>query len=122
MLDKADADKREGLFGGAGAVYVWDLLPDPIAPFSAVLACELEPGGSVGRHSQQRDPEIVICIAGEGVAEVSGNEHPLAPGATVSLPFGEPLALRNDSADEPLRYLIIKAQLPPTEGRPSLLL
>ena len=122
MLNKANADKREQLFGGQGAVFVWDLLPGPLEPFSAVLACELEPGGSVGKHSQQRDPEIVICIEGDGVAEVSGTEHLLRPGAAVQLPYGETLALRNNSAERPLRYLIIKAQLPVPMDRPSLLL
>ena len=122
MLDKGNADRREGLFGGTGAVFVWDLLPGPPEPFSAVLGCELEPGGSVGKHSQQRDPEIVICIEGEGVAEVSGTEHVLRTGVAVALPHGEPLALRNSSSEHPLRYLIIKAQRPVAEERPSLLL
>lgn len=122
MLDKRRADRREGLFGGTGAVYVWDIMPGPPEPFSAVLACELEPGGSVGTHSQQRDPEIVICTAGRGVAVVGGVEHALSPGAAVPLPFGETLALRNSSTTEPLLYLIIKAELAPTLERPSLLL
>lgn len=122
MLDKRHADRRENLFGGEGAVHVWDLLPGPLHPFSAVLGCELDPGGSVGRHSQQRDPEIVVCISGEGVATVGAREHELRTGSAVGLPFGETLALRNTSDTEPLRYLIIKAQVPPSEGRPSLLL
>lgn len=101
---------------------MWDLLPDPLEPFSAVLACELEPGASVGKHSQQRDPEIVICIEGDGTAVVSGTEHRLHPGATVALPYGETLALRNNATDRPLRYLIIKAHVPVPMDRPSLLL
>ena len=122
MQNKDEADKRENLFGGRGAVFVWNILPEAPDPFSAVLGCELEPNGSVGRHAQQRDPEIVICISGEGVAEVSGTEHVLASGVAVSLPFGESLALTNTSKEEPLRYLIIKAQRAPVLDRPSLLL
>ncbi len=122
MLEKHSADRQEGLFGGTGAVFVWDLLPDPLDPFSAVLACELEPDASVGKHTQQRDPEIIICIDGQGVAEVSGTEHTMRAGVVIALPHGETLSFRNSSSDQPLRYLIVKAQLAPTEDRPSLLL
>ena len=46
-------DRREALFGGKGAVTVWNLLGrTPAPPFTAVLSCELDPGGSVGRHRQ----------------------------------------------------------------------
>ncbi len=109
------ADRRTALFGGRGAVRVWDLLGGRAAePFSAVLACELEPGGSVGAHVQQRDPEIVVCVAGDGVAEVDGAPHPLGPGAVVHLPFGKTLAIANRSAAEPLFYFIIKVANPST--------
>lgn len=90
---------------------VWDLAGNPrVAPFSAVLACELEPASSVGKHVQQRDPEIVIVIEGSGTALVAGQPVPLQPGAVVELPFGKSLALENGSDAEPLRYLIIKAR------------
>ncbi len=111
MLDKNHADRREGLFGGTKAVFVWDILPGPPSPFSAVLACELEPGGRVGKHLQQRDPEIVICTGGEGVALVNDVAHPLTPGAAVALPHGQSLAFENTSEDTPFCYLIIKAAL-----------
>jgi quercetin dioxygenase-like cupin family protein len=105
------ADRRTGLFGGTGTVLVWDLLGGaPAEPFSAVLACELEPGASVGTHVQQRDPEIVLCLAGEGTAIVGGEAYELGPGAAVYLPFGTSLALRNRSDGAPLFYLIIKAR------------
>jgi quercetin dioxygenase-like cupin family protein len=110
-LDDARADRRVGLFGGVGAVRVWDLLGGAAAePFSAVLACELEPGATVGAHVQQRDPEIVLCLAGQGAALVDGVVHELVPGAVVHLPFGKTLALENVSPVEPLFYLIIKSR------------
>ena len=113
MLDKTQADRRQGLFGGTGAVLVWDLLgPQTIPPFSAVLACELEPGASVGVHVQEHDPEIVVCLEGVGGAEVDGKPHTLSPGVVVALPLGQTLALRNAAAHKPLRYLIIKAVAP----------
>jgi quercetin dioxygenase-like cupin family protein len=104
-------DVRTALFGGTGSVKVWDLLgPRAAPPFSAVLSCELEPGGSVGIHQQQRDPEIVLGLEGRGEATVSGIAEPLEPGSVVHVPFGATLSLRNLSGETPLRYLIIKAE------------
>ncbi len=122
MWDKSGADRREALFGGKAAVYVWDALPTPLEPFSAVLACELDPGGSVGRHSQQRDPELVLCVEGTGTATVGAERHALSPGVAVPVAFGETLALENASTERPLRYFIVKAQLASSHERHSLLL
>jgi quercetin dioxygenase-like cupin family protein len=110
---KGQPDVREGLFGGRGAVRVWDLLADHAkspAPFTAVLSCELDPGGSVGRHVQEQFPELVIGLEGAGEAAVDGRPQPLDAGDVVHLPLGSVLALRNRSDTEPLRYLIIKAR------------
>jgi quercetin dioxygenase-like cupin family protein len=115
---KGEATLRRALFGGNGTVAVWDLLGAGAAPpFSAVLSCELEPGGSVGVHRQQRDPEIVIGLAGRGEAEVDGAPHRLAPGDVVYLPFGALLAIRNLSSEESLGYLIVKAERHVTESQ-----
>ncbi len=108
-LDRDAADRRADLFGGTGVVCVWSLLRGAAPPFSAVLACELAPGGKVGTHLQQRDPEIVLCLSGEGTAIVEGVSQPMRPGTVAYLPFGRSLAVRNDSSHAPLRYLIIKA-------------
>ena len=102
---------QHDLFGGKGAVSIWNMLARRSAPpFSAALWCELEPHGSVGPHRQQRDPEIIICIAGEGQARVEDVVHDLSAGALVYLPQGAVLALIN-SGDVPLRYIIVKAML-----------
>lgn len=108
-LDRATADRRADLFGGAGVVCVWSLLRSAAPPFSAVLACELDPGGNVGTHIQQRDSEIVVCLAGEGTATVDGQAQRMRPGSVAYLAFGKSLAIRNDSSHAPLRYLIVKA-------------
>lgn len=102
---------RKELFGGQGDVAVWDLLQGRAAPpFGAVLACELAPGGSVGRHRQQELPEIVVGLEGDGELTVDGAAAPLGPGDVAHLPLGSVLAIRNRSADAPLRYLIVKAR------------
>lgn len=101
---------RADLFGGRGTVRIWDLLASAAAPpFSAVLQCELAPGGTVGAHRQQDDPEIVIGLEGVGEARVDGQPQPLNAGDLVYLPHGSLLELAN-LGDAPLRYLIIKAK------------
>lgn len=110
-VKKGPGDRREALFGGQGAVTVWNLLGVARAePFTAVLACELEPGGSVGRHVQEHFPEIVIGLEGDGAAIVDGTPHEVTPGAVIHLPLGSVLALENLSPEAPFRYLIIKAR------------
>lgn len=104
-------DRRENLFGGSGAVLVWNLCDgSPQPPFGAILACELEGSGSVGAHVQQEFPEVVIVIEGRGVARVAGNALSLQAGVVVQIPLGHTLALENGSPQQPLRYLIVKAR------------
>jgi quercetin dioxygenase-like cupin family protein len=105
--------RREALFGGTGEVLVWDLLGRAeLAPFKAVLACELAPGGRVGVHRQELYPEIVVVTGGEGSAELDGARTPIAAGTLLTLPLGSTLAITNGSSEEPLHYLIIKAEKP----------
>jgi quercetin dioxygenase-like cupin family protein len=98
------------LFGGAGEVRVWSLLRGPSEPFTAVVTCELAPGGAVGRHVQQEFPELVLGIAGDGELRVDGVPHRLGPHSAVHLPLGATLEIANRSESEPLRYLIVKAR------------
>jgi quercetin dioxygenase-like cupin family protein len=113
-----DPARREGLFGGVGEVLVWDLLGGAsLPPFTAALACELAPGGRVGTHRQEHDPEIVVVTEGEGEAELDGRPVPIAVGTLIALPLGSTLALTNRSAEAPLRYLIVKARDAGTPGR-----
>jgi quercetin dioxygenase-like cupin family protein len=98
------------LFGGVGEVRVLSLLHGASEPFTAVLSCELAPGGRVGAHLQQEFPELVIGIAGEGEARVNGAAHALDALHAVHLPLGAALEIVNRSEHEPLRYLIVKAR------------
>lgn len=102
---------EQDLFGGQGEVRVEDVLgDDSLGSFTAVLRCELAPGGKVGRHMQQECPEVVIGLSGEGVARVDDATLPLVAGSIVRLPLGATLAIDNRSDIEPLRYMIIKAR------------
>ncbi len=111
---KLSADKstvREDLFGGKGAVQIWNCLSSqPTGPFKAALWCALAPGGFVGRHRQVEFPEIVLCVGGTGRAIVDDTTHSLEKGVLVYLPLGSALSLHNDSDSLPLDYVILKAQ------------
>jgi len=101
---------QRDLFGGSGAVDIWNMRTSNCPPFSASLWCSLEPNGVVGRHRQQDDPEIVICIAGEGVAMIGKTAHVMVSGVMLYLAFGQVLSIENKSDVESLDYLIIKAK------------
>ena len=101
-------DVRKALFGGTGEVRVWQLLGPVVAPFECALACELTPGGSVGKHVQSTSAEVLVFIEGEGEVTVADTTAAMKPSATVVVPLGETLAIRN-TGEGPLRYLIIKA-------------
>jgi quercetin dioxygenase-like cupin family protein len=113
QVSKGQPDRREALFDGRGVVQVWNLLAEFTAmpaPFTAVLSCELDPGGSVGAHVQDQFPELVVGLEGDGEATVDGEPRALGPGDVVHLPLGSVLTLRNRSDTAALRYLIIKAR------------
>jgi mannose-6-phosphate isomerase-like protein (cupin superfamily) len=108
---RGEPDRRRALFGGTGEVRVWSMLPQVPAPFDCVLGCELDAGGSVGPHVQDRCSEVVIVTEGRGQAFVDDDSFDLMPGSVVPLPLGATLALNNASDTEPLRYFIVKAAL-----------
>lgn len=108
-LDPSRADARPALFGGEGTVRVWDL-GGRVGALSAVLWCELEPGGRVGKHVQSHDDEVVVVLEGEAVIYVQGKAHACARGTAVPLALGQTLEIDNASPSEPVRYLIVKAK------------
>lgn len=106
------SQSRAALFGGDGTVTTWSRLPASASPFSAAIWCELSPGGSVGAHRQQRDPELVLCIEGEGEIDVGRTPHSFTRGDVIFVPAGEVLRIQNLNPESPLVYTIIKAQNP----------
>lgn len=114
----APHDVRSGLFGGRGSVRVWSSIARPIAPFRAVLACELDAGASVGPHVQAEFAELVIVVSGVGRARAGARDHALASGVVLELALGETLSLENASESEPLRYFIVKGGSDLESSRP----
>jgi quercetin dioxygenase-like cupin family protein len=108
-IEKGNPSLQLDLFGGRGEVRVWNLLQQAAEPFTAVLSCELAPGGAVGRHLQEQFPELVIGVEGDGEATVDGQVAALSSGDVIYLPLGSILTIENRSVNTPLRYLIVKA-------------
>ena len=102
--------QQENLFGGKGIVEIESLLKEGSFPFSAILHCTLEAGGSVGRHRQQRDPELVIGVSGQGTITINGKAHRLEVKTAIFVPFGAILSIDNGSETEQLEYWIIKVE------------
>lgn len=116
-LKNAHFFQQHNLFGGTGTVQIWNLKSTPTPPFTAILWCELEPGGRVGHHRQTDYPELLIGISGHGTVELNraAVAPPFTEGSLVYLPVGAVLAIEN-TTKEPLRYLIIKAQRPDSKA------
>lgn len=101
-------ERRDALFGGQGSVLVESLVGTLCAPFTVALHCELSAHGSVGEHVQQSEDELLIVLDGEGTILVNSAARPVGAGSVVGLALGQRLAISN-TADTPLRYLIVKA-------------
>jgi quercetin dioxygenase-like cupin family protein len=101
--------RREAVFGGAGELLIWNLIEGtPHAPFASAAACQLAPGGHVGEFKEERNPELIIVLEGKGTATVNGASKALKEGDCLQIEVGATLSLKNDSADGPLRYLVVK--------------
>ena len=109
-IEKGTPDVRRDLFGGSGEVRVWNLQQSATEPFTAILSCELDAGGSVGRHVQQEFAEVVIGVSGSGEATVNEERLALGAGDVVHVPLGAVLSIDNRTSQVPLCYLIIKAR------------
>lgn len=108
---------QTGIFGGSGAISVWNLPGrQPAASFTAGIACELGSGGEVGHHAQQRDAELLIGLDGMGVVTVAGMATGFGPGAVVHVRRGTSIAVRNADDAVPLRHLIVKATPPAAQS------
>tara|TARA_B110000037_G_scaffold212172_1_gene264600 strand:+ start:147 stop:467 length:321 start_codon:yes stop_codon:yes gene_type:complete len=102
--------QQENLFGGNGIVEIESRLKEGSFPFSAILLCKLEACGSIGKHRQQRDSELVIGISGQGMITINSKTEELIVKTSVFVPFGAVLSIENKSETEPLEYWIIKVE------------
>lgn len=102
---------RQDLFKGQGKVHVHHLGgAHDISPFTAVLACELDPQATVGAHLQPHYDELIMVINGIGTASINKQDYSLTAGTVLYLKQGSILAIHNHHAEERLCYWIVKAK------------
>jgi mannose-6-phosphate isomerase-like protein (cupin superfamily) len=103
----------EGLFGGQGRFRRWSLFgPLDAPPFTVVAETEMAPGAFVGLHVQPDQQEILYVLEGQGTFRIDGREAAVSQGDAILARAGSNFGLRN-TADGPLRYLVIKCKCAP---------
>ncbi len=73
-----------------------------VNPFESGIQ-EVAPGSSVREHAHDPHEELILVMAGEGVAKIDGAEHPMRPGTTLYLAPTHTHTFTNTGA-EPLRF------------------
>lgn len=76
---------------------------------STRMLCDLyclKPGQAQKVHGHDGSDKVVLCISGQLVAIVGGEELPLSPGTAVMAVAGVPHGLRNDGPLEGIAYVI----------------
>ncbi len=72
-----------------------------------VGVAELQPGATADFHTHRHaPPEVYYVLAGEGVVEIDGTDHPVRPGSAVFVPGHAVHGARN-SGHETLRILYV---------------
>jgi quercetin dioxygenase-like cupin family protein len=100
---------RQDLFKGQGKVHISNLGgAHDISPFTAVLACELEPQATVGAHLQPHYDELIMVTHGVGTAYINQQDYSLNTGTVLYLKQGSVLAIHNHHTEERLCYWIVK--------------
>lgn len=86
------------------------------APHSQLVVMTIVPGGEIGlEHHEGRD-QFIRVEAGEGVAILDGERHPLTDGTAVVVPAGTEHNVINTSATDPLRLYTVYS---PAEHAPG---
>ncbi len=83
--------------------------PEPAGMFCDVYC--LRPGQAQKVHAHAGSDKLVLCISGQLVAIVGGEELPLPPGSAVHAPAGVPHGLRNDGRMEAIAYVVTAPRL-----------
>ena len=72
-------------------------------PHTQLVLMTLQPGEEIGREAHHGHDQFIRVEAGNGVALLNGQEHPLADGSAVVIPSGVEHNIINRSTDTPLR-------------------
>ncbi len=95
--DRAVAETREKMRGGAGTVRIIQHIPSAAMHGKCRLAATLElpPGAGIGFHEHKDEYEIYIVQKGTGEVDDNGVRAPIGPGDAVLTGGGEGHSVHN---------------------------
>jgi quercetin dioxygenase-like cupin family protein len=101
----------DGLFGGQGKFLRFPMYNDADAPpFTVIAETEMEPGSSIGMHTQTDQQELLYLLAGNGQITIDGETTQVGKGDAILARAGCSFSLQNTGHD-PIRYLVVKCRL-----------
>ena len=101
-----DIPKKPVQMDGASGVEIRILIgKDDGAENFVMRMFELQPGGHTPFHAHPHEHEVFV-VAGEGVVDFEGREHPLEPEHVVFVPGGTEHNFKN-TGDSVLRFLCL---------------
>jgi len=72
-----------------------------------ILKGRLEPGATVGKHTHEKDSEIIYVLSGTGKAFYDDGEERLVPGMCHYCPNGHAHGLENDGDEDLIFFAIV---------------
>jgi mannose-6-phosphate isomerase-like protein (cupin superfamily) len=75
-------------------------------PHSQIVVMSIPPGGEIGKEVHDDVDQVLVCVEGEGLAVVEGQESPVHPGHLVHVPAGTHHNLVNAGAGDLKLYTV----------------
>lgn len=89
-------EKKEKMRGGEGITAFTYFVPNDTETNARMLAeLSLEPGASIGYHQHDKETEYFIFIAGSGIVNDNGAEHPVKSGDVMVTGNGASHSVKN---------------------------
>jgi mannose-6-phosphate isomerase-like protein (cupin superfamily) len=75
-------------------------------PHSQVVVMSISVGGEIGEEVHDTVDQVLVCVAGEGLAVLEGVRSPVSPGHLVHVPAGTRHNLVNSGATDLKLYTV----------------
>ncbi|MFQ3284408.1 MAG: quercetin dioxygenase-like cupin family protein [Natronomonas sp.] len=98
MIKRAASIEQHAVDAGEGLSKSVLVGPDDGAPNLAIRRFELEPGGSVPKHTNEVEHEQYV-LEGQYIVGIDGEEHTVVAGDSLFIPAGTVHWYRNDGDD-----------------------
>ncbi len=106
LIDFNAQDEKviEGMNGGKGKIFAKMFMNSS----GKVIVSRLEPGASIGLHTQTTGNDINFIVSGEGKAFCNGIEEILTPGVCHYCPKGSSHEIINTGKEDLLLYTVVQ--------------